>query len=265
MFRYPLFPVHYSINSYFFCFCPWVIQFHGVLAYLVENTYIHTHTDIHIYVYSVHKIPQRRQHCFDSHCTQQDLFQFPPFWWPWLPSQIVRSLPLLFFTRSTLFTSPVQSVSHAAATHPQNSTYCLSPENKKLWSKWSSFFLSKAFPSWTFPSLVVGRMKKKLPWGHRQRKGCRHRLTNILLPAFYWLFFSGVGVGCRLGIVDVQASLGLPYRVFERIPPFVSLWLPALMYRARKTEPRGGLSKLPGHTLILTRESTSSWMSVGSH
>lgn len=194
MFRYPLFPFHYSSNSYFFCFCSWVIQFHGVLAYLVENTYIHTHTDIYIYMYTQYiKLHSDDSTAFDSHCTQQDLFQFPPFWWLWLPSLIVRSLPLLFLTRSTLHQSCTQSVSHAAATHPQNSTYCLSPENKKLWSKQSSFLLSKVSPSWTFPSLDVGRMKKKFPWGHMQRKGCRHRLTNILLPAFYWLFFQGCG------------------------------------------------------------------------
>lgn len=113
---------------------------------------------------------------------------------------------------------------------------------------------------------MLGEWKKKKSSPEATCKGrAVDRLSNILLPAFYWLFFPGVGVGCKLGIVDVQASLGLPYRGFERIPPFVSLWLPALMYRARKTEPRGGLSKLPGHTLILTRESTSSWMSVGSH
>lgn len=114
---------------------------------------------------------------------------------------------------------------------------------------------------------MLGEWKKKKS---SPEATCRGRAVDTDWLTFCFLlfidfFFSGVGVGCRLGIVDVQASLGLPYRGFERIPPFVSLWLPALMYRARKTEPRGGLSKLPGHTLILTRESTSSWMSVGSH
>jgi hypothetical protein len=57
-----------------------------------------------------------------------------------------------------------------------------------------------------------------------QRKGCRHRLTNILLPAFYWIFFRG-GVGVQVWelIIDVQASLRHPYRGFERIPQFVFL------------------------------------------
>lgn len=51
-----------------------------------------------------------------------------------------------------------------------------------------------------------------------QRKDCRHTLTYILLPAFYWILY---GVGANMRIVDVQVSLGLPYTGLEKIPQFL--------------------------------------------
>lgn len=81
----------------------------------------------------------------------------------------------------------------------------------------TSFLLTKGFPSWVFPSLDVRRIKKKkkVPWGYMQRKDCRHTLTNILLPAFYWIL---CGVGGRYENCWCADQLGLPYPGLEKIP-----------------------------------------------
>lgn len=51
-----------------------------------------------------------------------------------------------------------------------------------------------------------------------QRKDCRHTLTNILLPAFYWIL---CGVGGRYENCWCAVSLGLPYTGLEKIPQFL--------------------------------------------
>lgn len=176
---------------------------------------------MYLYVSPIWKAP-KWHHCFLFESNTIGSIPVFSLWCLWLPSLMVRSLPLLFSMSASFTSLSAYTDSLQRCCAPISRQHKLSEpgEQGMLKQTQTSFLLTKGFPSWVFPSLDVRRMikKKKVPRGHMQRKDCRHTLTNILLPAFYWIL---CGVGGRYENCWCAVSLGLPYIGLEKIPQFL--------------------------------------------
>lgn len=128
----------------------------------------------------------------------------------WLPSLMVRSLPLLFRTSasSTSLSADTDSLQRCCAPIPRQHRLSEPGEQGTLKQTQTSVLLTKGFPSWVFPSLDVRRMikkKKKSP-----EAICRGRTVDTHWLTFCFLPFIGfyVGWGADMRIVDVQSAWG---------------------------------------------------------